>query len=279
MILITGINGFIAKNLYNTLINNIKLNKDDIIGTTKEESTNITEILNEKKPETIYHIGSEIYNNDKMFESNILLTYKILEYCRTAKNLKRLIIFGSSSEYGRKNKPISEEDNLEPDTIYEGTKSACTMLARSYSFTYKIPIIIIRPFTIYGPNEKENKFMQIIMKKIINNDKTISVSKGVHDYVYIDDFVNALIEIVNNNNNIFDIINIGSGIQTSNKEIIDIFEKTFDYKFDTYLNLESKVYDTECWVCNNNKLNKYYKNRISIEKGIKILYNKYKNNN
>jgi len=148
MILITGINGFIANNL----LNKLKSNPDiEVYGTTKQDSSKIIEILNEKKPEYIYHTGAEIYNNDFMFESNIFLTYNILEYCRKAKNLKRLIIIGSSSEYGRKTKPMSEDDILEPQTIYEGTKAACTMLAKCYSHTYNIPIFIVRPFTVYGP--------------------------------------------------------------------------------------------------------------------------------
>lgn len=267
MILITGINGFIAKNLYNKL----KIQGNEVIGTTKDDSKNITEILNSNNPEYIYHTGAEIYNNDEMFESNIVLTYKILEYCRNSKNLKRLIIIGSSSEYGRKKNPMSEDDSLEPQTIYEGTKSACTMLAQSYSFTFKIPIFIIRPFTIYGPGEKQNKFIQILFKKKNTNDKTVSISKGFHDYVYIDDFIEAMLEIINKNNNKFDIINIGSGIQHSNIEVVKIFEKATNYKFDNYLEYESKSYDSELWVSNTKKLEKYYKIKHSLFDGIKNM--------
>ena len=219
-ILITGINGFIANHLYNTL-----KNEHIIIGTSREDSDKISEILNKHKPEYIYHTGAEIYDNDKMFESNIMLTFNILEYCRNATNLIKLVIIGSSSEYGRKSKPMSESDSLEPQTIYEGTKAACTMLAQSYSHTYNIPILMIRPFTIYGPGEKPNKFLQILFKKLEQNDKTIFISNGVHDYVYIEDFINAVLSIVENNANQFDIVNIGSGIQTSNIDVVKCFEK------------------------------------------------------
>ena len=229
-------------------------------------------ILKTNKPEYIYHLGAEIYDNDKMFESNIGLTYHILEYCRNATNLKRLILFGSSSEYGRKNKPMSESDTLEPETIYEGTKSACAMLARSYSSTYKIPIIIIRPFTIYGPGEKPNKFLQILFKKKATGDYNIGISNGVHDYVYIDDFVNATIEIVNNSQELFDIFNIGSGKQISNQEVVEIFEKTTGHKFKNYTHHENKSYDSNCWVCDNTKIRKYKKISIrSLEEGVKEI--------
>ena len=270
MILITGKNGFIATHLYNKLNETFETNQ--IYATTKEESENITQILNEKKPEYIYHIGAEIYDDSKMFNSNILLTYKILEYCKNS-NIKRLYIFGSSSEYGRKNKEMSEDDSLEPETMYEGTKSACTMLARSYAHTYKIPIFIIRPFTIYGPGEKKNKLIQILFDKKQKNDKTIYISKGVHDYVYIDDFINALLSI--KNDKIFDIINIGSGVQYTNEEVIKTFERVTQYKFNEYLPLESKKYDSNIWVSNPSKLNNYYKMKYSLSDGLNIMNNYY----
>ena len=270
-ILITGINGFIASHLCNTL--NAKYT---VIGTTREDSHNILQILNKHKPEYIYHTGAEIYDNDKMFESNILLTFNILEYCRNATNLVKLVIIGSSSEYGRKSKPMAESDSLEPQTIYEGTKAACTMLAQSYSHTYDIPILMIRPFTIYGPGEKPNKFLQILFRKLEQNDKTISVSNGFHDYVYIEDFINALLCIVENNSNQFDIVNIGSGIQTSNIDVVKCFERATQYKFDHYLPLDPKKYDSKMWVCDTTKLQKYYTIKHSLESGICEIYKLHK---
>jgi nucleoside-diphosphate-sugar epimerase len=166
---------------------------------------------------------------------------------------------------------MSEDDSLEPQTIYEGTKSACTMLAQSYSFTYQIPIFIIRPFTIYGPGEKPNKFIQILLKKKNINDKSVSISKGFHDYVYIDDFIDGMLEIVNKNNNHFDIVNIGSGIQLSNMEVVKIFEKVTNYKFENYLEYDSKSYDSEFWVSNTTKLEKYYNIKYSFSDGIKKI--------
>jgi len=265
-ILITGKGGFISKYLFEFYKNN-----NEIFLTLKEDSHNIINILKQFVPDIIFHCGAEIYDNDKMFNSNIILTYNILEYCREAKNIKKLIIMGSSSEYGRKIKHISEDDILEPQTIYEGTKAACTMLARSYSYTYNIPILIIRPFTIYGKYMKQTKFIQIILNKIKNNDKQISLSNGFHDYVYINDFINAIDNILKKNNNNFDIINIGSGIQKSNMEIIQIFEKLANYKFNIINKCESKIYDSNSWVCDTTKLNNYYICQTSLEEGLGIL--------
>ena len=170
---------------------------------------------------------------------------------------------------------MSEDMLLEPKTIYEGTKAACTMLSSSYSYTYNIPIFIIRPFTIYGIGEKPNKLLQILFKKMRENDKQIYLSDGVHDYVYIDDFINAVDNILQKNTNTFDILNVGTGIQISNIEVIKTFEKVTNYYFEEFINMVSKPYDSLNWVCDTSKLDNYYNLSITLEEGIKkmLLYN------
>jgi len=148
-IYITGINGFIGRNLKEFYEDH------NIYGLLKKyEPEYVKSNIINFSPDYIIHCAAEIYDEDKMFESNILLTKAILDACREVKNLKKLIIIGSSSEYGRKTYPISEECNLDPTTIYEATKGAASLLAQGYSKTYDIPITIIRPFTIVGRYEK-----------------------------------------------------------------------------------------------------------------------------
>ena len=95
----------------------------------------------------------------------------------------------------------------------------------------------------------------------------------MHDYVYIDDFINALLSI--KNDKIFDIINIGSGVQYTNEEVVKVFETVTNYKFNTYLPLESKKYDSNIWVSNPSKLNNYYKMKYSLLDGLNIMKNYY----
>lgn len=180
-ILVTGRNGFIARHLVPVL------DKHEICTTGREDD--LVQILNNFKPEMIFHLAAELSDDSKMFETNVCQTLTILEWMRN--NLEtKLILFGSSSEYGRSDKPRSESDPLNPDTIYEGTKAAASMLARAWSKTWGLKITLIRPFTIYGPDEKPTKLTQILFRKYHDNS-VLKLTEGVHDYMYIDDFVNA----------------------------------------------------------------------------------------
>ena len=269
-VVITGIKGFIGSHLRKAC----KSIGYKVYGTTREDNIgNTIKLLNSVKPALIFHTAAELSDESKMFATNTYLTQAILEYCKLFKP-ERLIIFGSSSEYGRKQGPISETDLLEPETIYEGTKAAATLLARSYSLTYKIPTIVIRPFAIYGPGEKPERFIQILLRI----PEKIHLSEGVHDYVYIDDFISATLKIVASCKKQFDIVNIGSGVQTTNLEVVQAVERITRHSF-IIEKADAKPYDSSSWVCDTSYLRSEYDIQIntSLDYGLKStireLYN------
>jgi nucleoside-diphosphate-sugar epimerase len=268
-IFITGKNGFIAQ----TLI--IRLLEDNHIIETSSQGDDLKLKLEEFQPDIIYHLAAETITNDKMVESNILLTHIILEYCRH-NPIKKLLVFGSSSEYGRKTVPIKETDLLEPQTMYEGTKACATLLSRCYAYTYNIPTTVIRPMSVYGPLEKPNKFMTLLFSK-----KLKYLNEAYHDWIYIDDFIEGTLTVMNYEEvEIFNIVNIGYGKQYSNTFIMKEVEKLMDYKFNCVIDeIKGKVYDSMSWVCDPTLLNNKYKffPKYTIQEGLAAHYHIFKN--
>jgi len=264
-IFITGRSGFIATNLI------LRLQKDGHIIHSTSRDDNVVDKLSTFKPDVICHLAVENIDDNKMVDSNILLTHKILEYCRNNK-VHKLLIFGSSSEYGCKDHPITEKDILEPKTIYEGTKAAASLLARSYAYTYKIPTVVIRPMSIYGPYEKKHKLMNTIFA-----ENLMYLNGANHDWTYIDDFIEATIAIMNHEPEIFDIVNIGLGVQRSNHEVIAIAESLMGHKIMyKYINGNLGLgTDSQLWVCDPTHLKTKYgfTPSITLEEGMKRYYN------
>lgn len=265
-VFVTGTNGFIATNL----ISRLKRDGHTVESSTRGDS--ITRKLLEFKPDHIHHLAVEAYHPDKMVESNILLTHEILEYCR-ANPVTKLVVYGSSSEYGRKSHPMKEIDLLEPETIYEGTKAASSLLARSYAFTYKIPIVIIRPMSVYGPHEKSHK---VITRILTGNLKYLSPN-ACHDWIYIDDFIEAVIRIVEHPSNpLFDIVNIGTGTQRPNIDIHRIAEGIIGkpIHYEEVATTQGVGVDSQMWVCDPSHLKNTYgfTPSITLEEGIRRHY-------
>ena len=263
-VLITGIRGLIGSHLKTAC----EALGYTVHGTTRADSIESTlNLLRQVSPSYIFHTAAELVDESKMFCTNVSLTHAILHYCKNVKqSLKRLVIIGSSSEYGRKPEPMAEHMSLEPETMYEGTKAAATMLARSFSISYGIPILVIRPFTVYGPGEKPSKFIPLLLAL---PDK-VRLSEGAHDYVYIDDFVRILLEIISSCKSLFDIVNIGTGKQTSNLEVVRTVERITGQIF--YMEpAQGKPYDSSSWVCDTEYLRTTYGliTNTSLEDGLK----------
>ena len=225
-ILVTGENGFIARHLVKKLV----LNGDIVRPVARVTPTGMMAILDEFKPQIIYHLGAELKQSEKMFDANVVLTHAIIEWC--IKNpVQRLVLFGSSSEYGNVNRARSEMDLPLPANMYEATKSATAMLARGAAYEYNVPILFIRPFTIYGEDEKPTKLTQILFQKM-KDGTVLKLTDGFHDYMYIDDFVDILLAVVGQDcSNKFTLLNIGTGIQTTNIQFVNTFQKVTGYKF------------------------------------------------
>lgn len=268
-VVITGSTGFLGKHLVERFID------CDVMEIKRDLS--LIDNIQSFNPDYIFHFAAEIYDEKSMFESNVLMTYRLLEETKDL-NYTSFVYCGSSSEYGTKNKPMSENDYLEPITLYSATKSAATMLCKGYAERYKKPIVTVRPFSVYGLYEKPHRFIPTLFDRFIKNE-TIKVSPGVHDFIYIDDFINAVLTISNSESDMIsgDVVNIGYGSQWTNKEVYDVMRNIFQYDIDVdFVEDKLRTFDTtESWVADISKLKDKYKYfpKYDIEKGLKELYN------
>ena len=230
-ILITGSTGFIGKHLikkvpnYNTAIDHYGKNVDLRIR---------NEVLKIKRADIVIHLAGKIpskknYSENIFFEHNVLGTLNILEYC-VKKKIKKMI-FVSSYVYGIPNRnPINEKQEVKPHNIYAKSKVLSEELCKIYAEKYKIQIIILRPFNIYGNLQKDNSLISNIIKSIKNgNNLTVINKNNKRDYLFIDDLIDAIIKLIDYKCE-FEIFNIGSGEAYSFENIIQLFENSTNKK-------------------------------------------------
>ena len=231
-VLVTGSSGFIGFHLSKKLLENglkvhgfdsmnnyydIKLKKSrlNILKDFKKFSFTKAKLENKKslerifkrfKPKVVIHLAAQAgvrYSIDKprvYLESNITGSYNIIEVSKKY-NVVHLIMASSSSVYGANTKiPFKEIDKTETQlSIYASTKKSNESLAHSYSNIWKIPITMLRFFTVYGPWGRPDMALFKFTKGILNNKKIdiYNYGKMYRDFTYIDDIVNGIKLLIN----------------------------------------------------------------------------------
>jgi len=261
-VFLTGGSGFVGKSLFK------RLHKVKDIYLFERGSS--PERLTEYDPEVVFHCAGEIYDEEKMFDSNIKLTYDLLQASKNCKNLKAFIYIGSSSEYGRKQNPMKESDYLDPTNLYEASKGAGSLLCQAFAREYHLPVMVARPFSLYGKYEPEHRFIPKLIQAV-KAGWEIPIAPGVHDFIHIDDFIDGLFLLVEKGVP-GEIYNFGTGNQLSNEDVVEIVEGIVGRKLIRKLVPKMHEYDSNSWVCDNYKAHLLgWEPKISFYEGIRSL--------
>jgi len=238
-VLITGSNGFVGTNL--------KKHRESLGDTVIcFNSGDTLKDLSHIEVDAVFHCAAELKDESLMFGSNIELTYRFL--CLFKEGLSdKFVYVGTSSEYGRKDHPITENDSYHPETIYEATKGCGSLLCRAFAKITGKPVMIARPFSLYGPYQSNLKFIPTLYDCFMCGKKAVVDVGAVHDWVYIDDFVRGLGMMLNRN--ITDTVNFGSGIQISNGQIVAMMRNITGRDIDVETVSGIRPYDSKQWVC------------------------------
>lgn len=156
----------------------------------------------------------------KVFETNFILTLKIIEYAKI--NLcENFITFGSF---------YSKSKNYDQKVAYTSSKKYLSDHLKSIS---KARFLNLQLEHMYGPFDSESKFIPQIAKHIYENNKEIELTKGTQkrDFIFVDDVCDLIIEILEKFNSFpygYSTIEVGNGIYVEFKEFIKKMKSIFN---------------------------------------------------
>ena len=217
-------------------------------------------------PNLIINCAAEIYNPDAMWTANVELVKQCLDYQRD--HSCQMIQFGSSSEYGEHSDATEETDPIAATDMYSTTKGIATMLCQTYAQQYGNDVVIIRPYSPYGPGERPHRLFPRLWRAFKSNE-SMTLVNGVHDFCYIDDFVQAVNIIATSDQRTpGEIVNVSAGVQTTNHEVYEIFKKITGHA--GAVTLKDDWVTPKVWTANIHKAtNKFgWHSQYTIEQGI-----------
>lgn len=161
------------------------------------------------------------------FDVNVQGTFNVLEAC-VANNVKRLVYSSSASVYGDAVEvPMTEEHPFNNRNFYGATKIAGEAMSRAFHDRYGLGYVGLRYMNVYGPQQDQNAAYTGVIPALLNKIDADEVPEVNGDGSQAYDFVSAR-DVARCNvlalqsSAVDEFYNVGTGIQTSIKELCDL---------------------------------------------------------
>jgi len=152
----------------------------------------------------VFHFAAQagvrysIENPRAYLDANLAGTFNLLELMRE-KPPRHALMASTSSVYGaNRSIPFRETDRADhPLTLYAATKKANEEMAHSYAHLFKIPITMLRFFTVYGPWGRPDMALYKFVSAIFEDRPIDLYNHGDmrRDFTFIDDLAEAIVRL------------------------------------------------------------------------------------
>ncbi len=225
--------------------------------------------------------GTSFSDPIKDFTENLYNINSHLAFAAHIPNATYIYISSGGTVYGNVSEelPIKENADNTPLSPYGITKLASEKYALMYKSIHGIDVKIVRAANIYGPGQKPFRgqgFVATAIAKMILKQPLQIFGDGsvVRDYLYIDDFCNALYSILEKGDN-GGVYNVGSGVGHTTNDVLRIVKSVVEGNDEPDIEyLPERPFDVSYNVLDCTKVKKINKNfyKVSLREGILASY-------
>jgi len=250
-ILVTGGCGFIGSNFINYykakhrdkafIINLDKLDycsssngvhHDLLVVGNLQDKDLVLKVLEENQVDIVIHFAAQTHvdnsfgNSIEFTKDNILGTHTLLECCRVYNKIQKFVHISTDEVYGEvglNHAGCSEKSLLNPTNPYAATKAGAEFIARSYFYSFGLPVVITRGNNVYGPRQYPEKVIPKFID-LLSNGKPCPVQgtgESRRNFIHVQDVARA-VELIMHHGMVNKIYNIGSGNEFSVLDIVQI---------------------------------------------------------
>ncbi|MEC7864409.1 MAG: dTDP-glucose 4,6-dehydratase [Pseudomonadota bacterium] len=273
------------------------------------DSKELLRVFTQNQPDIIIHLAAEshvdrsIDDPSDFIQTNIVGTYTLLEQSKiywysleaSKKENFRFLHVSTDEVYGDlvgTSKFFSEDSNYGPSSPYSASKASSDHLVKAWHRTYDLPVLITHCSNNYGPYQFPEKLIpHVILNALVGKNIPIyGDGKQIRDWLYVDDHVYALMNIVLNAK-VGETYNIGGNNELQNIEVVKKVCSILDELMPNKLNGMNSFSDLISYVkdrpghdvrysINNSKVKKDlgWKPKKNFETGIRKTVEWYLNN-
>ncbi len=295
-IYVAGHNGMVGSSILRRLKNdgfaNLITKSKEELDLTNQQS--VSDFFNVEKPEYVFlaaaKVGGILSNNtykaDFIYQ-NLMIQSNII-HNSYLHGVKKLVFLGSSCIYPKNcPQPIKEEYLLSgqlesTNDAYAIAKIAGIKMCQSYNQQYGTNFISVMPTNLYGPGDnyhlQNSHVLPALLRKFhdakMNGDPEVVVwgsGKPMREFLYVDDLVDAILFLMDNYNQ-SDIVNIGSGVDISIRDLAHLIKEELNYNGNIIYD-SSKPDGTPRKLLDVSKLHDMgWVYKTNLKEGIKLTY-------
>ncbi|HSD83845.1 MAG TPA: NAD-dependent epimerase/dehydratase family protein [Anaerolineae bacterium] len=185
----------------------------------------------------VYHLAARVSVPESILYPreynavNVGGTVAVMEAIRDA-GVKRVVLTSSGAIYGAQiQQPVHEDLPPNPDSPYAVSKLAAEHYVRTIGALWNIETVCLRIFNTYGPGQplppSHAPVIPQFIKQALSGGSIVVFGEGgqTRDFVYIDDVIDALEAAALARQVDREVINVGSGEETSLSSLIELIER------------------------------------------------------
>jgi UDP-glucose 4-epimerase len=245
-VLVTGAAGFIGSHLVRRLVSegaavSALLNKEVSPWRIKDlldqltvwecditDSASLQNMVSDFQPQAVFHLAAHVDVTrswdlvSPLVQHNIIGTINLLNALKDT-GFTAFVYAGSSEEYGTKPPPLIETQREFPVSPYSFSKLSATQFCQMAARTFDLPIIVLRLFPTYGPTQEGAMLIPTAIRELLAG-RTFRMTHGEQrrDFIYVDDVVEAFLQIALCKKASGEVFNVGSGAPCKIADVIDI---------------------------------------------------------
>ena len=195
-------------------------------------------IFSKYQPDIVIHLAAEshvdrsIDSPREFIQTNIMGTFSLLEQSKkywqslegSKKDSFRFLHVSTDEVYGdlkETSESFTEDTPYDPSSPYSASKASSDHLVRAWYRTYGLPVLITNCSNNYGPCQFPEKLIpHIILNALAGKNLPIyGNGKQIRDWLYVDDHVQALMDVAQNAK-VGETYNIGGNNEIQNIDVI-----------------------------------------------------------
>ena len=156
-----------------------------------------------------------------------------LNLCQAAlaSGVEKFVHTSTSEVYGTaKYLPIDEKHPLHPQSPYSASKIGADAIATSFYCSFRLPVVIARPFNTYGPRQSARAVIPTIISQIAAGRHEVKLGDltTTRDFTFVDDTCRGFLAIASIDNGLGEVFHIGSDQEISMADLFRLIAESMN---------------------------------------------------